>query len=108
MVISYKTFFSHLEALPLRDLLHHTRTLLVQTNQALQALEEDTVTADMMKLHFLPELILEDEIKQHSVSAVKIFRKIQFSPINLFFPEATESRCVQQRGDWWRGRFVLG
>ena len=67
----YRTFHSHLEGGAVRNLLQQTRTLLVPTNQAFQALEDQVVSEEMMRLHFLPELILEEEIKQHNVSAVR-------------------------------------
>ena len=69
----YRTFHSHLQgqAGSVRALLQQTRTLLVPTNQAFQALEDPVVSEEMMRLHFLPELILEEEIKRHNVSAVR-------------------------------------
>ena len=67
----YRMFYKL--TLPVRDLLQQTRTLLVPTNQALQALEGEVVSEDSWRLHFLPELILEEEIKRHNVSAVRTF-----------------------------------
>ena len=73
----YRTFHSHLEGGAVRNLLQQTRTLLVPTNQAFQALEDQVVSEEMMRLHFLPELILEEEIKQHNVSAVRTVRNVE-------------------------------
>ena len=68
----YRTFHSHLQSLPVGDLFQQTRTLLVPTHQAFQALEDGALSEEIIKLHFLPELILEEEIKRHNVSEVKI------------------------------------
>ena len=68
----YRTFLSHLQSLPVGDLLQQTRTLLVPTNQAFEALGDGALSEESMRLHFLPELVLEEEIKRHNVSAVRI------------------------------------